>query len=406
MELDKLRNRALAVSDLQDMARRHLPKGIYEYVARGTDNDLALKGNTAAFDEINIAPRVVRDVSDVSVACNFFGQVSAAPIAVAPTGFASLMWHDGEIASARAAAKAGIPFALSTGSITPMEKIREISDGRLWLQLYVWPQRNMTHELIERAQCAGYEALIVTVDTPAAPFRPYNTRNGFSIPFRLQRRNIADILQHPSWLYNVVFRRWLKTGAMVAENYPAALRVPVKNAAVGKFNLPFSDNVTWEDIRDIRRLWKGPLLLKGILHPDDAEAAVNCGADGIIVSNHGGRNLDASIAPLRILPEIADRVGHRTTVLLDSGIMRGADIAKAIALGAKGVMIGKATLFGVGAAGEAGATRVFELLVEELIRIMTFAGIADLASLTPELLRAPADFQRRGGFSAAEKEII
>lgn len=386
MELEKLRGQALTLGDLRDMAKRHLPRGIYEYVARGTDDDLALRGNISAFDEINIVPRVVRDVSQVSIACDFFGQASKAPFAVAPTGFASLMWHEGEIASAKAAAKAGIPFALSTGSITPMERIREVSDGQLWLQLYVWPQRDMTRELILRAQNAGYEALIVTVDTPAAPFRPYNTRNGFSIPFRLQRRNIIDILQHPRWLFHVVFRRWLKTGPMVAENYPEALRVPVGKAAVGKFNLPFSDNVSWEDIREIRRLWNGPLILKGVLHPDDAEAAVNAGVDSIIVSNHGGRNLDAAIAPLRVLPQIVDRVGERTTVLLDSGIMRGADIAKAIALGAKGVMVGKATLFGIGAAGEAGATRAFELLSEELTRVMTFSGVSNLEGLRKELL--------------------
>lgn len=394
MKIEDLRSRALALSDLREMARRHLPKGIFEYVARGTDEDLALNGNTAAFDQLQFAPRVARDVSKISTTCEFFGQASTMPFAVAPTGFASLMWHDGEIASARAAAKAGIPFALSTGSITPMEKIREASDGRLWMQIYVWPQRDMTRELIERAQCAGYEALIVTVDTPTAPFRPYNLRNGFSIPFRLQRRNIIDILQHPRWLYNVVFRRWLKSGGMVAENYPAALRVPVQKAAVGKFNLPFSDDVSWDDIREIRRLWKGPLMLKGIMHPDDAEAAVDAGADGVIVSNHGGRNLDSAIAPIRVLPEIADRVGHRTTVLLDSGIMRGSDIAKAIALGAKGVLAGKATLFGVGAAGEAGARRAFEILSEELVRVMTFTGAADLAALTPDLLRMSSDFTR------------
>lgn len=389
MRIERLRRKALAVSDLRAMARANLPRGIFEYVARGTDDDLALRGNAAAFDAIGIQPRVARDVSAVSTGCRFFGQDSAMPLAVAPTGFASLMWRDGEIASARAAEAAGIPFALSTGSITPMERIREVSRGRLWLQLYVWPQREMTHELVARARRAGFEALIVTVDTPVAPFRPYNLRNGFSIPFRVQPRNAADILRHPKWLLDVVFRRWLKQGPMVAENYPEALRVPVGKAAVGKFNLPFCADLAWDDIRTIRRLWDGPLIVKGIMHPDDAAAAVEAGADGIVVSNHGGRNLDAAVPTIRVLPQIADRVGGRAAVMLDSGIMRGADIAKALAFGADGVLAGKAFLYGVGAAGEAGALRACEILQEELVRVMTFAGAATLADLRPDLLFPP-----------------
>ena len=391
---DDLRSTALAISDLRDVAQRHLPRGIFEYVARGTDEDRAVSRNAQAFDEVLLQPRVVRDVSGTSPAMNLLGLPSAAPIAIAPTGFASLLWLDGEVASARAAAAAGVPFTLSTGSITPMERIREESDGRLWLQLYVWPQRRMTMELIERAQAARFETLVITVDTPAAPFRPYNLRNGFSIPFKVSRRNAFDIALHPRWLFNVVLRNYLRNGPMVAENYPKELRTPVSKAAVGKFNLPFADDVTWEDIRDMRRRWKGPVLLKGVLSADDADQAVRAGCDGVIVSNHGGRNLDSSIAPLRVLPEIADRIGHKATVLLDSGVTRGSDIAKALALGADGVLTGKATLFGVGAAGEAGAKRALDILVDELTRVMTFVGARDVGALTPDLLRIPHDFSR------------
>lgn len=394
MDIEKLRSKALTVADLREMARLHLPRGIFEYVARGTDEDRAVSGNAQAFDEIQFVPRVVKNVSNVSPACNLLGKPSAAPLAVAPTGFASLLWLEGEIASARAAASAGVPFALSTGSITPMERIKSEAGGRLWLQLYVWPQRDMTRELILRAKKAGYEAIIVTVDTPVAPFRPYNLRNGFSIPFRLSHRNMLDILSHPRWLFNVVFRRYLRTGPMVAENYPEQLRTPVAAAKVGKFNLPFSDDVTWDEIKEFRRLWDGPMLVKGILDARDAELAVNAGAEGVIVSNHGGRNLDSSVAPMRVLPEIVDRIGHKATVILDSGITRGSDIAKALALGAHGVLAGRAPLFGVGAAGEAGASRALELLMEELVRVMTYVGAPDLASLTPELLRMPRDFAR------------
>lgn len=402
MNIERLRSRALTISDLREMARAHLPRGIFEYVARGTDDDIGLADNARAFDELRFLPRVVRDVSGAAPGCELLGGPSAAPLAIAPTGFAGLLWLEGEIASARAAAAAGIPYALSTGSITPMERIRAESNGRLWLQLYVWPQRGMTRQLIERAEKAGYEALIITVDTPAAPFRPYNLRNGFSIPFRISRRNALDIALHPRWLFNVVFRRYLRSGPMVSENYPEQLRVPVGKVQMGKFNLPFSDDVTWSEIRELRRLWTGPVLIKGVLHPDDAEKAVLAGCDGVIVSNHGGRNLDGAIAPIRMLPEVVDRVGHRTTVLLDSGVTRGGDIAKALALGAKGVLTGKATLFGVGAGGEAGMARALEILTEELVRVMTFVGARTVADLVPDLLRVPPDFAgRTGGPSVA-----
>lgn len=394
MKIDKLRSTALAISDLREMARAHLPRGIFEYVARGTDEDRALAGNERGFNEIDLVPRVVRDVSGVSASSTLLGQVSAAPIVVAPTGFASLLWLDGEVGSARAAARMGVPFALSTGSITPMERIKDEAGGRLWLQLYVWPQRDMTRELITRARKAGYEALIVTVDTPVAPFRPYNLKNGFSIPFKISRRNFFDIASHPRWLFNVVLRRYLKSGPMVAENYPAQLRVPVAAAKPGKFNLPFCDDVSWDDIREFRRLWDGPLLLKGVMAAEDAELAVNAGCDGVIVSNHGGRNLDSAIAPIRVLPEIADRVACKATVLLDSGVTRGSDVAKALALGAHGVMAGKAPLFGVAAAGEAGAQRALEILIDEFVRVMTNVGARDVTSLTPDMLRVPQDFAR------------
>lgn len=395
---------ALNVAELRERARRRLPKGIFEFVARGTEDDLAVRNLRRAFELVSLRPRVLVDVSARSQETEIFGKRSSMPLAVSPTGAAGLIWYEGEIELARAAAKAGIPFTLSTASITSMEKVAEQAGGRLWFQLYMWPDQRMSLELIQRVAAAGYEALIVTVDTPVTPNREYNRRNGFQLPFRFNRRNLADILCHPRWALGVMGRYLLASGMPQFENFPEELRRSLLAAPSPSRGLPKTDALTWEDFRRLRELWKGPLLIKGILRPDDAETAARCGADGLVVSNHGGRNLDASVAPLQALPEIVAAVGSRLTVALDGGITRGSDVVKALALGAKLVFAGRAPLWGVASDGEAGATDALRLLREETDRVMGYSGCRGLEDIGPDLVRLERGFLPEGRWRPAAAE--
>ncbi|GAA4324682.1 alpha-hydroxy acid oxidase [Pigmentiphaga soli] len=371
--------------DFRALAKRRLPKGLFEFVDRGTEDEVALASNRAAFDQWKLVPRTLVDVSKRSAAVELFGKAMPFPLAIGPTGAAGLMWYDGEVALARAAAQAGIPFTVATGSLTSMERVAQQAGGRLWFQLYMWPQKELSYELVRRAQAAGYEALVVTVDTAVPSNREYNFRNGFSIPFRFSARNVRDVALHPRWLCSVLLRYLASTGMPQYENYPAAMRGSITAKPLGRA-MAKTDSLDWNDLRELRKLWTGPLLVKGILHPDDAAMAVACGADGVIVSNHGGRMLDSSIAPLDALPGIVERMGGRFPVLLDSGIMRGSDAVKAIALGAHAVLVGRATLYGVAAGGQAGAERVLHLLHEEIRRVLGLIGCPDIRELGPRFL--------------------
>ena len=376
----------LNIADLRARARRRLPKGFFEFIERGAEDDRAVENNRTAFDSFMLRPKVLRNVSKRSLACDVLGRPSTMPLVMAPTGAAGLMWHNGEIALAKAAAAAGIPFTLSTASLTSIERIAAEAPGRLWFQLYMWPDRSMSHDLVKRAQAAGFEALMVTLDTAVAPNRECNVRNGFILPFRVNRRNFLDIAMHAPWVYSVILRYLLTTGMPRFENYPEVLQRSLTDAPKGRSALPKNDALTWEDLRTLRQLWKGPLIVKGILHPDDAHAAVECGVDAVVVSNHGGRNLDSSIPPLFALPDIVERVGHRTVVFMDGGVMRGSDVIKALALGAKAVLVGRAPLWGVAVAGQAGATRALEILAEESLRVLGQLGCARVDELGPDVL--------------------
>ena len=376
----------LNIADLRERARRRLPKGLFEFIDRGAEDDRAIDNNRRSFDAYHLRPKVLRDVSGRSLACEILGGPATMPLVMAPTGAAGLMWHDGEIALAKAAAAAGVPFTLSTASLTSIERIAAEAPGRLWFQLYMWPDREMSHDLVRRVQAADFEALMVTLDTAVSPNRECNVRNGFLLPFRLNRRNALDIALHPRWVSTVIARYLLGTGMPRFENFPAALQRTLTAAPEGRSALPKNDALTWADLRTLRQIWKGPLIVKGILHPDDAHEAMQCGADAVIVSNHGGRNLDASIAPLFALPDIVARVGGRAEVYVDGGVMRGSDIIKALALGARAVLVGRAPLWGVAVAGQAGAARALAILGEESLRVLGQLGCARVAELGPELL--------------------
>jgi len=380
--------KAYNIADLRRMALKRVPKGLFEFVDRGTEDEVSLRNNRAVFERIRLKPRPLVDVSKRNQEVSLFGRKHKMPIVIAPTGTAGLMWYEGEIALARAAAEAGIPFTLATGSMTSMEKVAEQAGGTLWFQLYMWPDRSLSHKLVERAKAAGYEALVVTVDGVVPGNREYNLRNGFTIPFTFTRGNITDVLLHPRWMLGVLARYLVTTGMPRYQNYPTDIRYRITAGPMGRSSMR-NDSLNWDDLRALRKLWPHRLLVKGLLHPQDALMAADCGADGVIVSNHGGRNLDTVISPIEALPEVVDAVGKRVAVLVDSGFRRGTDVVKALAMGAHAVMIGRATLYGVAAGGEAGARRAISIFRGEIDRVIALLGCNSISDLSTEHLQAP-----------------
>ncbi|MSP50072.1 MAG: alpha-hydroxy-acid oxidizing protein [Alphaproteobacteria bacterium] len=377
-------SRCFNIDDLRHAAQRRLPRGIFEYVDRGTEGETLLCENRAAFDRIRLRPPVLEDVSGRSLETTLFGKPLAMPMAIAPMSPAGLLWHEGELALARAAASAGIPYTLPTESMTVLERIAE-AGGRLWFQLYLWNDRKLSHALLERVERAGFEVLVVTVDTSVMPNREFNSRNGFAMPIRPSVRAAIDVALHPRWLLGVLARYVLASGLPKAANHPEAYRNAIfrkpPDDATG-----ISRSMSWDDLRLLRRKWPRPLIVKGILRADDARKAVDAGADGIVVSNHGARNFDSAVASIDALPAIADAVGDRATILLDSGIRRGSDVAKALALGAKAVLVGRPALWGIAVAGEAGAHHALDLLRAEFDKTLGFAGCRDVQALGRDLL--------------------
>jgi len=380
---------AYDIADLRELARRRLPRGVFEFFDRGNGEEAALIENRAAFERYKFIPHQLVDTSRRSQEVTLFGKRHKMPVAIAPTGSAGLAWYEGEIELARAAAKAGIPFTLATGSMTALERVAEQAGGTLWFQVYMWPDRAASHKLVGRAQAAGYQALVVTVDTPVPPGREYNLRNGMTVPFRFTRRNVTDVMQHPRWLAGVLMRYLATTGMPRYENYPTEVKSRITALPMGR-SMMTTDSLTWEDLRALRKLWPHTLMVKGILRPQDAVLAADCGADAVIVSNHGGRAVDSTPAPIDVLPSVADAVGRRMTVLVDSGFRRGADVVKALALGAQAVLVGRAPLYGTAIAGEAGAARAIEIYRDEIDRLLALIGCPDVAHLGREYLAVPA----------------
>ncbi len=380
---------AYNIADLRDLARKRLPRGLFEFMDRGCEDEVSLRNNRSVFERIKLKPRVLNDVSKREQSITLFGHQQDMPVAIAPPGTPGIMWYEGELALARAAKQAGIPFTLATTTLTAMERIVDEVGGRLWFQLYMYADRALSRWIAERAKNAGYEALIITVDSPTFSNREYNLRNGFTIPMTYTPRNIADVLSHPRWMINVWLRYLVEGGLPLFENYPPEVKARVKAAPMGRA-MKLNDALDWDDIREMRKLWPRTLMIKGVLNPADAAMAADCGVDGVIVSNHGGRVIDGAIAPIDALPLMLDAVGKRMTVIVDSGFRRGSDIVKAMALGAHAVLIGRATLYGVAAAGEPGGTRALAILREEIDRVMALIGCRSIAELNRALLALPA----------------
>jgi L-lactate dehydrogenase (cytochrome) len=364
---------ALNIEDLRRIARRRLPGLVYEYLEGGAEDGVTLRANREAFERIRFAPRTLVDVSRRSQKVALFGRVYESPLGIAPTGAAGLFWRDGEVALARAARSANLPFVLSTHSFVPLERMAWEAGGPPWYQLYLPREREAAQALLRRALQAGCEALVLTADVPVGGNREYNVRNGFRLPLRFGPRKVGDGLLHPRWLLGVFARAWL------------ARPNPMQQPEWGTRR----DHHTWQDFAWLRDAWPRKLLLKGILAVEDAQLAAEHGADGIFVSNHGGRQLDGLPSPLEALPAIAAAVGGRMAILVDGGFRRGSDIVKALALGADMVFLGRAALYGLAAGGEAGARRAIQLLRAEVDRVLALLGCASVGELGQQHLFPP-----------------
>lgn len=367
------------IADLRLLAKKRLPKGIFDYIDLGTEDMVALGGNRAAFNAIKLLNKVVTDISDVQLGTEVFGKPMEMPMIIAPTGTAGITWFQGEFELAKAAARAGVPFTLATGSNTPMEKLANEAGGRLWMQLYMWREKELSDELVKRAARNGFEALVWTVDIGHGANREHNLRNAFATPFVLNTKSAIDMLLHPGWLATVMGRYMLNGGMPRHVNYPQGYQTKITgNVAEQKKThgvaAKRADKLSWDDVKRLRDIFPGKFLLKGIMRADDAQRAAEEGVDGIIVSNHGGRNMDSAPPTISVLPEIRKAVGDDMTIIVDSGVRRGSDIVKSIALGANAVLCGRATLYGTAAGGEAGALKAMGFLKDEMKRTMAYVG--------------------------------
>ena len=365
--------RALTIEDLRRIARRRTPLGPFDYTEGGAGHELSLARARQAFLDVEFHPTILRDVSSVDTARSVLGRPSALPFAIAPIGFTRMMHAAGERAGARAAAAAGIPFALSTMGTTSIEDVAAATGprGRNWFQLYLWRDRERSMELVRRAARANYDTLLVTVDVPVAGDRLRDQRNGLTVPPSLTLRTVLDAAVRPGWWFDflttepLTFASLTRWSGTVAELLDAM----------------FDPSVTFDDLAWIREQWPGKVVVKGVQSVADARRLADLGVDGIVLSNHGGRQLDRAPVPLHLLPAVADEVGQRVEVLLDTGIMSGADVVAAISLGARCTLVGRAYLYGLMAGGEAGAARAIEILREQVVRTMKLLGVSCLDEL-------------------------
>jgi (S)-mandelate dehydrogenase len=373
---------ALNIADLREIARRRVPGFVFEYVEGGAEDEVTLRGNREALETLRFVPQTLVHTADRHHRATLFGRESAAPFLIAPTGANGMLHPDADLCLARAAARLGVPFCLSTVSTMRLEDIATGAGGRLWMQLYVLRNRAIAEDIMRRADHAGYEALVFTTDANVFGSREWDRRN-YRAPGKPNLRALLDTLRHPRWLYQVMYRN----GKPRLRNLESFL--PPGTTAVGASTiLPpmFSPTITWDDIAWIRDFWPRKLLIKGVLSVSDAQRAAAVGCDGIFLSNHGGRQLDSCVAPIDVLPEIAAAVGSRMTIIVDSGFRRGTDIVKALALGANAVGIGRATLYGLIAAGAPGIDRAMQILTSETDRVLGQLGCRSISDLGPQLL--------------------
>ncbi len=382
---------AYAIEDLRRAAQRHLPRAIFDFFDGGAEDELTLRDNRAAFARLRLMPRVLRDVSVINTGIDLLGKPAALPIAIAPTGAVGYGRPGGDIAIARAAAAAGIPYTLSSSATASIEQIADAAPGRLWFQSYLFKNKSFQSALIERARVADYETLMITVDLPVGGKRERDQRNDFSVPFKLTPKNTLDFALHPAWVLSV-----LRRGLPVMENLrelelvnPKPSSTASASAIATSVGKNYDTAFDWDALQKLRDQWPRKLIVKGVLHPADAQRLADMGCDAVVVSNHGGRQLDGAVATLDALPGVVQAIGGRIPVLLDGGIRRGSDIVKALACGAQGVLLGRATLYGAVAGGQAGAERAIAILKDELTRTMQLCGMRTIQEIEAELLFEP-----------------
>ncbi len=375
----------LSSDDLRELAKRRVPRAIFDYAAGGAYDERTLMRNTADLDAMTFRQRVMIDVSNVSLGTTMVGTPVSLPLAIGPTGLAGLFHADGEILAARAAAACGIPYCMSTMSICSIEDVREATQRPFWFQQYLMKDRGFNQELIDRASAAQCSALMLTLDLQVLGERRRDPRNGLTIPPRLTLRNALDVATKPSWALKVLFGK-RRTFGNLAGRIGGSSGIRTLSEWIAT---QFDPSATWRDVEWVRSRWPGKLILKGVMDAEDARFGLAAGADAIVVSNHGGRQLDGAASSISVLPEIVATIEGRCEVLFDGGIRSGQDIAKALALGARGTLIGRSFLYALAAAGQAGVTRAVEIMRDELRVTLALTGTSAIDAVGPHILRLP-----------------
>ena len=386
IETDRIERRlarAASVHDLRAIARRRLPRGVFDYVDGGAEDERTLAANEAAYAAVTYRPRVLNEVDEVDPSGSLLGRPATIPLVLAPVGFPRLIHPEGELAVARAAARAGVPYTLSTMSSRSIEEVRSVSDGRLWFQVYAWRDRGLVKEMVDRAAAEGYEALVLTVDTPVLGRRERDVRRGFSMPPQIGPGTIVDGALHPGWTWAFVRGEPVRF-ANVTRDGVADGSTPVVIADF--IHEQFDPALSWADVDWLRSIWDGPVLVKGIATVEDSRRAVEAGVDAVVLSNHGGRQLDGAPATFPLIGPVREAVGDRTQIVCDGGVRRGSDVLKAVAAGADGAMAGRAWVWGLAAGGERGVDKVLEWFRADMARTMGLLGVTSVNQLTPDLL--------------------
>jgi isopentenyl diphosphate isomerase/L-lactate dehydrogenase-like FMN-dependent dehydrogenase len=391
MREEELRQSCYSMAVLRQRAQQVLPRVVFDFVDGGAEDEVTLRRNEAAFHEIALLPKALSGTTARDQSVDLFGERIPSRVIIGPTGMAGLLWPQGELAAARAAARAGTVYVTSHGSTCTLEAIGAATPATKWMQVFIYRDRAVTRSFVERAHQAGYRALVLTIDNQVLGGRERDIRNGFTVPLRPSLAGGIDMLMHLPW----VLRR-ARHPRVTFANYATSGRESVQSLGAYMASL-LDPSVSWRDFRWLRQLWHGPLLIKGILHPAEAVEAVARGADGIIVSNHGGRQLDGALSSIEALPAIADAVGNRVPVLIDGGIRRGADVVKAVALGATACLIGRPHLWGLAVAGEAGVDWVLELYRREVDRVLALGGWDGLAAVDRGAVHSWVDAPEAGG---------